>query len=139
MTRSGGKVMMHFGALAQFRFQREGAAVQVDQTLDDRQAEAGALFGRLDRVGALPEGGEHDRDFVLGNAGPGVLDDHVLTAGGGPAHLQPDLAALRRELDGVGQEVEADLADGALVRPQARQVRLERFVNGDVAVLGAQS
>ena len=47
-----------FGADAQLRFERERAAVQVDQVLGDRQPEAGALFGRFDRVRALAERGQ---------------------------------------------------------------------------------
>jgi hypothetical protein len=45
----------HFGADPQLGFQREGAAVQIDQILGDRQAETGALFGGFDRVLALSE------------------------------------------------------------------------------------
>ena len=127
-----------FGADAQLRFERERAAMQVDQVLGDRQAEAGALFGGFDRVRALAERGQHDRDFLLGDAGAGVLDAHVLAARGGPADFEPDLAALRRELDGVGQKVEADLPHRALVAPQPRQVGLEHFVDGDAAIAGAQ-
>src|SRR5262249_3306567 len=113
------------------------AAVQIDEILRDRQAEPRTLFRRLDRIGALAEGGEHNRNLVLGNTGPGILDAEILPARSGPADLEPDFTALWRELDGVAQEVEADLANGALVRPQARQFRLEQFVNDKTAILGA--
>jgi hypothetical protein len=45
---------------------------------------------------------------------------------------------LRRELDAVGEEIEADLPHCPLVRPQPRHVRLEQLVDGDAAVAGAQ-
>src|SRR5436305_14678856 len=67
----------HFSAEPQLGFERKGSAVQIDQVLRDRQTKAGALFGRLDRVGALAERGEHDRDLVVGNARPVVLYTHV--------------------------------------------------------------
>ena len=127
-----------FGADAQFRFQREGAAVQVDEVLGDRQAEARALFGRFDRVRALAERSEHDRNFLLRNTGAGILHAHVLAAGRGPADLEPDFAALRRELDRVRQQVQTDLPHRALVTPEPRQVGLEHFMDGDAAVGGAQ-
>src|SRR5581483_9399467 len=78
------------------------------------------------------------RDLVLRNAGAVVLHAHVLAAGRGPADLEPDLAALRRELDRVRQQVEADLPAGAFVRPQPRQLRLERFLDRDAAVARTQ-
>src|SRR5262249_56275077 len=128
----------HFGAFAQLGTQREGSAMQIDEALADRQAEAGALFGGFDRIRSLAERSEHDRDLLLRNAGPVVLDAHVLAARGGPSDLEPDLAALRRELDGVGQEIETNLPHRTLVAPQPQQLRLEAFVNGDLAMLRPQ-
>src|SRR5207248_9543014 len=97
--------------------ERKRAAVQLDQVLGDWQAEACALLGRLDRVRSLSKGCEHDRDLLVRNPGPGVLDTQILATRCGPADLEPDLAALRRELDGIAEKVEADLANGALIRP----------------------
>src|SRR5580704_18108398 len=68
------------GALAQLRLQRKGSSMQLDQTFYDRKAEAGALFGGFDCIRALAERIEHDRNLVLRNAGPGVLDAEVLAA-----------------------------------------------------------
>jgi len=73
-----------------------------------------------------------------GDAAAGVLDAQILPARRGPADLQPDLAALRRELDRVGEQIEHDLADGALVAPYPRHAVLEHFVDGDAAAGGAQ-
>src|SRR5262249_34460713 len=42
-------------SLAQFGAKREASTMQVDEAFDDRKTEAGALFGSLDRIGALTE------------------------------------------------------------------------------------
>src|SRR5436190_14826206 len=110
MTRSGGKVT-NTGSLAQLGAEREPAAMQVDQALGDRQTEPRALLGGFDRIRALSEIGENDRNLLFGNAGPIVPDAEILAARAGPSHLDPDFAALGRALDGVGQQVETDLAD----------------------------
>src|SRR5579883_1014870 len=62
----------------------------------------------------------------------------ILPARRGPADLEPDLAALRGELDRVRQQVQHDLADGALVAPDLGHALLEDFVDGDAAGGGAQ-
>src|SRR5262245_57740951 len=111
--------------------------MQLHQALRDRQSEAGALFGGLDRVRALAERGEYDRDFILRDAGSGILDAQILPAGSGPADFEPDLAPLRRELDGVAEQIETDLPDRALIRPQTRQVGLEQLVDEQPATFGA--
>ena len=64
ITRDCGKHGDRLGALAQLRFQLEGAVMHAHQRLHDRQAEAGALLGALDGDRALAEGREHDRDFL---------------------------------------------------------------------------
>ncbi len=58
------------GTLAQLRMQLELAAVDLDQSLDDRQTQAGALFRALDGDRALSECSQHDRNFVRGMPGP---------------------------------------------------------------------
>src|SRR5690606_14593008 len=97
---------------------------ELGEALDDRQAEAGSLLGALDGDRSLPEGGERDRDFLRRDAGAVVLDRDVLPAAGRPADADPDLAAARRELHRVRQQIEGDLADGAFVGEQARKTRL---------------
>src|SRR4029453_4759294 len=118
---------------AQLRLQREGTAMHVDQALGDRKAKAGALFSRFDRVGALAERSQHDWNFLFGDAGTIVLDAQILPAGSGPAHLEPDIAALRGELDRVGQQIEHDLAGRAFVAPDPRHAVLEHLMDGDAA------
>jgi len=39
--------------------------MHVDQAFGDRQSEARTLLGGFDRIGALTERSEHDRDFIL--------------------------------------------------------------------------
>src|ERR1700682_4558393 len=103
--------------------------MEVDQPLHDREPETGALLGAFDRVASLTERRQHDGDFFLRNAGPGVAHADVLAARGGPADLDPDLAALRRELDRVREKVETDLTDRSLVGPDFRQIRFVVIVD----------
>ena len=95
MTRAGREDGDGLGALAQLRAQLELAVMHGEQPLDDRQPEAGALFGALDGDRALAEGRQHDRDFVGRDAGAVVLDRNVLAAAGGPADAHQNLAAGR--------------------------------------------
>src|SRR3990170_3429741 len=87
---------------------------------------------------ALAEALQHTGDLVLGDAWPRVLHAQELAASPGASDLQRDGPSGRRELDGVGQEVEADLADGALVGPKLRQVRLEGLDDLEPLVFGAE-
>ena len=107
--------------------------MKVDQALRYWQTEAGTLLSRPDRIRALAEGCEHDGDFFFWNTGSSVFHADVLAARGRPAGLEPYLTALRRELDRVRQQIEADLADRAFVSPQSRQFRLKYFVDRDAA------
>ena len=82
-------------------------AMELDQFLDQRQADARALVGpaprAFDAVEALEEVGE----FRRRDAGPGIADDQFH---GLPCRAQGDRdLAGEGELEGVGQEVEDDL------------------------------
>ena len=98
------------------------------------QAETRALLGALDGDRALAEGRQHDFQLVLGDARPIVLDRDVLAAAGRPADADAHFAAARRELDGVGQEVERDLAQRPFVGQHARQGGLELGNEANVLV-----
>src|SRR5581483_7172347 len=68
----GGEGDEHFRAFAQFRAQREAAAVQVDQPLHDREPKPRALLGAFQGVRTLAEGGKDDGNFLFRNAGPRI-------------------------------------------------------------------
>ena len=95
-------------ALARALSTADRAAVQLDQLLHQRQADAGALVGAAARALDAVEALEDVRQLLGGNAGAGVahrqLDAHcpVLPHGDG------DLA-LERELERVREQVEDDL------------------------------
>src|SRR5262249_51514434 len=105
---------------------------------DDGQAEPGTLLGTLDGERALSERGEHDRDLLRRNTGTVVADGEVLATARCPSDLDRDLAATRRELDSIRQEVQRDLAHRAIVGPEARHVALILLVDGDALVAGAE-
>src|SRR5204863_3800938 len=113
----GGKSDNDFRANAQLRFEGECAPVKINEAFCDRQSKTGSLLRRFDGVRSLAEGGEHDRYFLLGDTRTGVLHADVLAPGSGPAHLEPDLPPMRRELDRVAQEIEADLPHPPCVCP----------------------
>ena len=112
--------------------------MQVDEIFGDRQAEAGALLGRLDRVGALTERGEHDRDLVFGMPGPLSLTLMYCP----PAAVQPTLSQISPpcgvNLIALDSRLRQICRHRALVRPQPRQVVLEHLVDRDAAVARAQ-
>ena len=71
-------------------FSSELAAVQFDQALDDRQAEARAFFGVLLRQRAAAERGQDDRDFLFGMPGPVSRIDRYWP----PVLVQPTLIVM---------------------------------------------
>ena len=92
----------------------DGAAVQLDEALHDRQPEAeAAVLARRRRV-ALPEPLEQVRNELRLDADAGV--GHAdLDVGVHALEQDLDLAVLRRELDGVGQQVPDDLLKPARI------------------------
>ena len=73
----------------------DGAAVQLDQLLHQRQPDAGALEGAaglaLDAMKAL----EHPIELVRRNADAGIPDRELDGAVAGRCELDPDLSARR--------------------------------------------
>src|SRR5688572_12093304 len=120
-----GKRNKHFRAFAEFRAQLENALVQLDEALHDRQTEAGAAFGILVCEGALTEGLHDARDFLAWDAGTCIADAERLSACIVAVDAERDPSALGRELEGIRQQIEADLAHGSLVRPDHRQRLVE--------------
>ena len=126
-TRCRGSVTVTSVPLRNSDCEIERAAVQVDEVLHDRQSETGAALGGFVGQRALTEGLQDARDLVFRNTGASVGDRHELSAVVRMSDDERDAAALRRELQRVGQEVEADLAHRARIGPDVRQIRREVF------------
>ena len=107
--------------------------MKLDEPFHDRETEPGSLFGVLLGQGTAAEGRHHDRDLGFGDPRSRVVDRDILAALRGPARFQRHGAALRGELDGVRQEVQHHLPDGAFVGPDGRQIGLDRFRDRDLA------
>src|SRR3546814_11792387 len=108
------------GTTAYPRVQFDAAAVQLDQALHQRQAQARAAVAHLQR--AALELAEHAIAIGLGNADAGVrhLEQHLAlgTASGERHH-----AALAGELQRVGQQVEQRLTPAAAVSHRSEESR----------------
>jgi len=89
---------------------RDGAMVHVDDRADDRQPETAAAASRLVRPRATIEAVEDPRQLarVDADARVGHVDPRAVTM---RAEGDRHLAARRRELDGIPDEVGQDLAD----------------------------
>src|SRR5437016_1410974 len=100
----------------------ERAAVQLDQAAADRQAEAGAAVLARERVLDLVEGLADPRQLVRRDADAAVRYGDGEAAALLEPRVERDGAALGRELDRVGQEIEQDLLDRARIGLDRRQV-----------------
>src|SRR5258708_2657868 len=101
-------------AFADAAADRDLAAVQFHQALDDREAEPGAVMAPVIGSARLEEGAADPRQILLADADAVVLDrdrDHG-AFGGGP---DLDAAAAVGEFDRVRQQVYKDLLESALV------------------------
>src|SRR5262249_12273589 len=103
------------------RAQLERASMQAHEVLHDRQSKSGAPLGGPVCQRALSERLHDARYLLLGNAGPGVLDAQHLPAVGRRCEDDVDAPAARGEFERVGEQVEANLAQGALVAPDQLQ------------------
>src|SRR5690606_4382623 len=106
------------------------AAEETGQLADAREAEAGATDLARRRSIDLPELVEDVRQLIGGDADAGILDGDLEPVVAAPARLDDDLALLR-ELRGVRQQVEQDLAQLELVGLDDRDVVGELRVNLD--------
>lgn len=89
----GGYIDDCLGALSQLRAEFKKAAMQLNEVLDDGQAEACAALGGLVGERTLPEGFHNFRDLFLWDAGSGVSDRQQLAAIGRPPDGDVDMAA----------------------------------------------
>src|SRR5271167_1794832 len=121
--RSGGrdrKNAYHRSTLSRNRLDAHLAAMQLDEGAHDRQPETGAAMAGSLGVGFEPV--EYLIFDLAGNTGTVVADreDH----GFGSAQCREHHGFPgRREPDGIGEQVEQDLPDAALVGDEAADVR----------------
>src|SRR4029453_16362492 len=106
------------------------AAVGLDDLLDDRQAQTKAVLMSRDRTVRLAEALEYRRQEFAGNTAPRIDHGdfyHFVTL------LEPhmDRAALRRELDGVRQQIPDNLLETGAVRVDRRDGRQDFDVDTD--------
>jgi hypothetical protein len=89
-------------------------AVQSHQAFDDGKAKAGTVVAPVVRRARLKKRFANVRQIGLANADAGVLDrEGEFSALAQRTHR--DLAATRRELNGIGNEVDQNLVEGAAV------------------------
>src|SRR5689334_15348964 len=98
--------------------------MRLDEALDDGKSEAGALVGRGDVVPALAEILEHPLLIVGRNSHARIGNAETYAAVGSGACEDRHDTALRCEFYRVGEEVEENLLDRALVAIDQRQVCL---------------
>src|SRR4029079_17073455 len=94
-------------------------------------------FRGLMRKRALAERFQHAGNLVFRNAGSSVFHAEILATERSPPDGHGDGAARGGELYGVRQEIEADLAHGALIDPKLRQRRIKILNDLEALVLGA--
>src|SRR4029077_13031576 len=102
------------GAFADPATDRDVAAMQLDQTLDDREAEPGPVMAPVVGSARLEKRPADPGQVLLADADAIVLDhdrDHGALGGGADF----DAAAAVGELDRVRQQVYQNLLEGALV------------------------
>src|ERR1700722_11686416 len=105
----------HFGACAQFAVYGYAAIVQVDQVSGERQAKAGAAIATVEAAVDLVETLEYLGDICLFHADTGIADFNDIVGDDAAAHFRvhgnSDAAALGRELDRIGEDVENNLRE----------------------------
>ena len=114
------------------------AAVQLDDVADDRQAQAEAA-GLARRAGVgLAEPLEHERQELRLNADAGVADDDLDVR---VDALEPHLhaAALRRELDGVRQQVPDHLLQAIGIAGDRADARIEQRLHPHALRVGGRA
>src|SRR5437764_6223572 len=110
------------GAEAGCAVDRDQSAVQLDNRLAQRQAEAGAVVAPRYPAVDLAEGGERGRDVLRRHADPGVGDfdcDQIVRSVFG---AYGDAAAHCGELHGVGQQVQKNLTQLRRIAPDLNRL-----------------
>src|SRR5581483_1440034 len=99
----------------------ERAAMQLDETLAERQAEPGALIAAAELARNLGERHQRLPQLILGDTDAGIRDGNVEPAIGTDEGAQGDRPVARRELDGIGEQVDQDLLEILPVAVEQRQ------------------
>src|SRR5215510_332366 len=116
----------------------ELAAVQRQQALDDRQAETGAVVPAIVARARLEERIAHARHILGVDADAVVLHRDRDRAARSSLGAHHDLAAVIGELDRVGNQVEHDLAQRALVGDDQWQLSRDPHGELDPGLAGLQ-
>src|SRR5262249_58502714 len=108
--------------------------VQLDERLRDRKPQARALMALGELALDWLERPAQPRERILWNADPGIRDRDADPAAGRPG-ANRDAAAFRRKLHRIGQQVQHDLLEQAMVGGQTDAAaepggELEPFVVG---------
>ena len=125
----------HGGALAGSALDAQVPPVQAHQRLHQGQAQAGAAVRQGVAAGNLLERLHQPWDVSLRDADPGIAH-YQLQATLREAQPQVHLAAGRRELHGIGQQVQQDLPERPRIRPAWGRVFREVERKADRALLG---
>src|SRR5204862_6815353 len=91
---------------AAFTLRLDRAAVQLDQSAHEREADSQATLGAVERRAALHEQVEHEGQDVAGDPFAVVADaDLHLLAAVRQDGTHPDVSGMRRELEGIVDEI----------------------------------
>src|SRR5690349_16099309 len=113
---------------ARFAFELEASAVELGKRLCQREPEAGAVVASAETAVDLAEGRHGARDVLGGDADAAVahLDGNAALVA---LEAQRNLAARRRELDRVRQQVHEDLLELPLIG--ADEAGTRRYVDAE--------
>ena len=114
------------------------AAVEVDQVLDERQAQAEPPVGPLEAGVGLPEALE-DVGEELGGDALAVVADLEHDRGAHAGHAHPDVPAAGGELDGVAEQVPHHLLEPVRIADHADRLGLEPGLDDHALALGREA
>src|SRR5208283_2000692 len=123
--------------LAHLALDVQGAAVHFGEPLDEDQPQAGSLVMPGESRIELEERLEKSRLIGGADSDTGVPDSETdLTLDSVAHHIEPDLAALRRELHGVGEQVDQNLLETTLIRDEFADGTIHRERDGNLFLQG---
>lgn len=111
--------------------------MEFGEGLGQGQAEAGSLVFSVEIAIDLLERGQRLGNVGQGDTDTGVGDLEYITVVPAKPDLDRHTAAGRRELDGIGQQVDQDLLELAFIGVQCRQGRWRVKVHMDTSLIGS--